>query len=123
MELEQKLDRRSFLKRASSLGAVALAAPALMTIVGCSKKADDGGSGADTGDGAGVSCDDASQIDDDSKSMRATLKYVEKSDVDGQDCANCQFYHDGADGCGTCDLFTGPVNPKGHCTSWSKKMG
>lgn len=40
----------------------------------------------------------------------------------GDDCANCQFYSDGASGYGPCALFPGKsVNAKGWCVSHSAK--
>jgi|SRR5579883_887139 hypothetical protein len=41
---------------------------------------------------------------------------------DGQNCANCNFFHGGASGYGPCDLFPGKaVNAKGWCSGYAKK--
>ena len=35
-------------------------------------------------------------------------------------CANCAQYVEGQYGdCGGCNLFSGPVQPQGHCLSWA----
>ena len=50
------------------------------------------------------------------------LKYVPKSDVEGQKCANCALFLGGDAPAGKCGLFpTGFVSAEGHCSSWSKK--
>jgi hypothetical protein len=93
-------------------------------LVGCGGG---GGGGDDHGGGgaaeeptaaAGPSCD--SEIDAQSRTLRQTLNYVENSEVEGSNCANCVQYQEGAYGdCGGCAVFTGPVAANGHCSSWA----
>lgn len=79
------------------------------------------GSRDGAGEVAGNVCADLSAMTDGERSSRRSLNYVEASPNPGQACADCAFFHAGG-GCGTCDMFNGgPVNPKGHCDSWSAK--
>jgi hypothetical protein len=42
--------------------------------------------------------------------------------LDGQSCANCNFYQGAATGYGPCQLFVGKsVNAKGWCSGYAKK--
>lgn len=74
---------------------------------------------------AGGACADPAKLDQQSKTMRSTLQYVEKSVKEGQNCSGCLQWIPGAkaDACGGCKLFSGGVNPKGYCLSWAKKAG
>jgi hypothetical protein len=54
--------------------------------------------------------------------LRASLHYVEMSPDPTKMCNSCGFFDDeGEKGCGTCKIFNGPTNPKGHCDSWAAK--
>ncbi len=70
---------------------------------------------------AGGGCNEG--IDDASKTMRTTLKYVEKSPEEGKVCSNCAQYKEpeGDSECGGCNLFAGQVNPNGYCISYAPK--
>ncbi|MFO7592903.1 MAG: high-potential iron-sulfur protein [Pseudomonadota bacterium] len=49
------------------------------------------------------------------------LNYTEKSEIDGQTCANCQLYQGGAEK-GGCQIFGGKeVTADGWCKSWVVK--
>lgn len=76
------------------------------------------------GAGGAVECD-TSGIDEPSKSMRNTLKYVEKTPEEGKICSGCAQWKapEGDSACGGCNLFTGPVNPNGYCISYAPKAG
>ncbi len=61
-------------------------------------------------------------VDANSKQMRSTLKYVDKTADEKKRCDNCAQYEAGKHGdCGGCKLFTGPVQPGGYCMSWAAK--
>ena len=51
---------------------------------------------------------------------RNALQYVDISSRADQNCANCRLYNQPAGGspCGGCQLFAGPVSPKGWCSGW-----
>jgi hypothetical protein len=52
--------------------------------------------------------------------MRKTLEYVPISAVVQQQCAGCEFFSVAdAQSCGECEILNGPVNSRGHCTSWA----
>lgn len=69
----------------------------------------------------GTNCSAQGGIDEQSKTMRRTLQYLEKSNKAGQNCASCSQYIAAAPNasCGGCKLFTGPVNPNGNCLSFA----
>jgi hypothetical protein len=69
-----------------------------------------------------VNCKEAAPIDEASKSLRRALQYKEKSAEAGKNCAGCaQFEAAKFGACGGCKLFTGAVNPAGHCLSYAPK--
>lgn len=106
-----KLNRRNFLKKAALYGA---AVPAAGVILAACKS---GGSSAE-------GCTDVSSLAPADKQMRETLKYVDVATNPAQDCAGCQFFTAPASGqtCGSCTLVKGPINSKGGCLSWAKKV-
>lgn len=106
----QQLDRRTFLVRAAQIGAVAAAAPAMLSLVGCSKKE------------TTPTCTDTTGLSPDQINMRRTLTYVDVSPKGKEeDCENCALYTPAPEGqfCGGCTLLAGPISPDGHCTSWA----
>lgn len=116
MTEEKTLDRRAFLRRAAQIGAVTVAAPALISFTtACSKK--DSSDGGDDG----FSCEDTAGLSDSEIATRESLEYVDESPFGTEkDCANCALYleaEEGAD-CGGCSLIAGPIHPQGYCTSW-----
>lgn len=116
MSEDKTLDRRAFLRRAAQLGAVAVAAPALLSMTtACSKK--DKSSGGDDG----FSCEDITGLSDAEIGTRESLEYVDDSPFGAEkDCANCALYLEAEPGedCGGCSLVPGPIHPLGYCTSW-----
>lgn len=69
-------------------------------------------------------CEDLSGLDDSQKKMRETLKYTGKSPYPDKRCDNCNFFTapEAGKSCGSCSIVAGPINPKGHCTSWVAKQ-
>jgi len=68
----------------------------------------------------GPLCSDPNKLTDDEIAIRTSMRYVEKSPEANKVCKGCAYF-DGSSGspCGTCRLLRGPVNPGGHCDSWS----
>ncbi len=68
-----------------------------------------------------LDCSKEGTIDDASKKMRETVKYVEKSPHADKMCSGCMLWNapEKDKKCGGCKLFTGPVNPAGHCLSFA----
>lgn len=59
-------------------------------------------------------------IDATSKQMRSTLKYADSTADPAKACDKCVQFVAGAFGdCGSCKLFSGPVQPKGTCASFA----
>jgi hypothetical protein len=66
-------------------------------------------------------CADPAKMDDGQKSLRTSLNYVEIFSDASKTCKDCGFFAATAGGCGTCQIFSGPANPNGHCDSWGAK--
>lgn len=120
-----ELTRKDFIRRSAVLGAVGVGASAVLAYCGGRPPAEDEGEVAE----AASACGDISGLSDAEKQQRqamtTNLKYVEKSEIAGQMCNNCQLYKEPAGGsaCGGCQLFPGPVAAEGHCASWAAKVG
>lgn len=66
-------------------------------------------------------CADPDQLNDAQISVRTSLRYTERA-LGSETCSGCAFFKVQENAaCGTCELLKGPVNPQGHCTSWSKR--
>jgi hypothetical protein len=74
-------------------------------------------------DGAGLTaaeCSGYAELTEDDHTIRRTLNYVDVSPREGQYCNNCRFLIESAEynPCLGCQLFAGPVAPRGWCSSW-----
>jgi hypothetical protein len=71
------------------------------------------------------SCVDPDYLSTSDVRLRASLDFTERSPHGSQkECAGCEFFRavsGDADGCGTCQIIQGPVNPRGYCDSWSSR--
>lgn len=146
MSDDEELDRRQFFKRAGMLGAAV--AGGAQFLAGCDRgggggsgggkasadkqKQKTGGSGGQKGGskdkGGGseeLSCTDTSGLSDSDIKTRKSLNYVDKSEKEGENCANCRLYekpkNEGE--CGGCSVVPGPIHPDGWCSSWQKMKG
>lgn len=132
---DETLDRREFFKRAATVGAAVTGAGTLLAACekggGGDRTAEGGGdktggkaggekAGDDKAGGGTFSCDDTSGLKESQIKVRKSLKYVDKSEKEGQYCDNCQYWQpEKKDGqCGGCQVVPGPIHPKGWCTSW-----
>jgi hypothetical protein len=70
---------------------------------------------------AGTPCADPAKMDGSQRSARDSLHYSESSPDPAKTCSACSFFQPGAAACGSCMIFNGPANPKGHCDSWNSK--
>jgi High potential iron-sulfur protein len=69
-------------------------------------------------------CADPGNLSTTESNTRAAVGYVEASPDPQSVCAGCAFFHAPAasEACGRCDMFNGgPVNPGGHCRSWTAR--
>jgi High potential iron-sulfur protein len=71
-----------------------------------------------------VACADPNSLSDAENSLRKDRHYVEQSPDPTKTCSGCGFFKldEDAGGCGRCEIFQGPANPKGHCDSWAAKQ-
>jgi len=130
------VSRRGFIQKLSALGLAGFGASAVLA--GCGS--DEGsGNGSSTGSGESASstttaandlvCDDVSALSASEKERREAqiqaLQYVEQTEKPDQNCENCLFWQapTGGSECGGCQLFPGPVNPNGWCSTWQAKVG
>lgn len=111
----EELSRRAFMRKVGAVAAT-LAGGYVVSACGGGERAP----GAQTS--AAPDCSDLTGLTEQEKSMRATLQYVEVSEVEGRNCLNCNFYsqEEGA-ACGACTLIKGPIAPNGWCASWVAK--
>jgi uncharacterized paraquat-inducible protein A len=67
---------------------------------------------------AADTCTDAA-----SEGLRSSLHYTTAASDPAQMCSGCAFFSQEAASqpCGKCTIMSGPVNPKGHCDSWSPR--
>jgi len=80
-----------------------------------------------SGFGCRDSCVDPDYLSTSDVRLRASLDFTERSPHGSEkECAGCEFFRavvGDADGCGTCQIVQGPVNPRGYCDSWSPPDG
>jgi hypothetical protein len=108
--MDKKISRRTILKRGLQ---IPLGGSVLFGLAAC---------GNDSDSSSAMVCADPNMMTSAEESVRRTLKYTELSPDPSKVCTGCAFFHAPAQvgGCGTCEMFAGkPVNPGGHCDSWS----
>jgi len=66
-------------------------------------------------------CADPAKLDSGAAGLRPSLNYVEASPDPAKTCSACAFFSAGTGACGSCQIFNGPANSKGHCDSWGPK--
>jgi hypothetical protein len=124
MDHPEEPSRRVFLRRALALGAAGAGGGVLLSACGGDGDGGDGESGGGESGGGGVTCD-TSGLTQEEKKQRQRFQYVAQTEKPNERCNNCQFWKpDQVEGeCGGCQLFPGPVNPKGWCNSWVQGSG
>ncbi|MDP5053399.1 MAG: high-potential iron-sulfur protein [Congregibacter sp.] len=106
--MDKRLSRRTLLLRGLQ---IPLSAGALLALSACE---------GDAETVAGTVCADPADMTSAEASVRRTLSYTELASDTSKVCAGCEFFSAGAGDCGSCVMFDGkPVNPRGHCNSWS----
>lgn len=107
---EKQRARRRFLERLGGVGLVAGAGVVL------------GGRALAQGTTPAVQNCDASGLSEQQIQTRNALQYTDNSSKADQFCHNCQYFKPASgEGCGTCSIVPGPINPQGWCTAWVKK--
>lgn len=74
-----------------------------------------------TSNPGGDPCTDYSGVSEADLKIRAAMGYVPLSTVEEKQCSNCNLYLPAA-GCGSCQLFKGPVTANGNCTYWAPQV-
>ena len=66
-------------------------------------------------------CADPNALGSAERRQRELDNYTERSPDPHATCRACRFFTVAAapDGCGTCQLFHGPANPRGRCDDWT----
>lgn len=105
---EQHLSRRSILRQGVQWPA---AGTALWVLAAC-------GQGEKK-----TACADPNSLSMSENSLRKASHYVEEAPDPTKNCTGCGFMKLGETptACAKCEIFQGPVNPRGHCDSWAKK--
>ncbi len=77
---------------------------------------------------AGESCSDVSRLSptqlQERRAVTKSLRYVTESPRADRNCENCQLYIPwSGQACGGCQIFPGPVAPRGYCETWAANIG
>jgi hypothetical protein len=104
--MDEKISRRDALQRSAAFGLLAtLGAGA------CGKS-----------EPRRLSCTDTTSLSAGDAQVRVSLGYVDQSMEPGKSCSGCQQFLVGPpNGCGTCKVLRGPINPVGYCKSFVAK--
>lgn len=119
--MKNRISRKEFLQRCALLGAAVVGGGSLVQGCGGGDKGEsDGSQQTASQTSAADPCGDTTGLTETDIQMRTNLKYVAVSAEEGKNCANCKFFlaDQYSEECGGCQLFKGPVHPKGNCSSW-----
>lgn len=113
------LNRRAFLQSCLSAGAFTVGG-VLLAQCASPKKAPVAKADTTQAD----PCSDMTGVIPSDVEKRKSLGYTNKSPLPDSQCDNCKLWVPAKEGseCGGCLLFTGPVNPGGHCTYWAPQV-
>ncbi len=95
------LSRRDFV--------VALSALPGLGVLACSKAK-----------GGSLTCTDVAGLNEAERKRRVALAYVDKAPDPERECDRCAQYLGVPDGCGSCKLLRGPINPGGSCKEFAE---
>jgi hypothetical protein len=119
--IDEPMDRRTFICRASVAGLAAAGVMLGLTACGGGKKEESApGASATASRPVADPCNDLTGLTQDELATRTTFKYEAKASDPAKVCTTCNFYHKpvGDSPCGTCTLVKGPIEPGGGCVSW-----
>lgn len=122
------ITRRDFIQRLTLFGAAGIGAGSLLAACGGGEQP--AATPSETPAAAppaappmaeGFTCTDTSGLTEQELAARTTLKYVDKSTMEGKQCDNCALYVAAAAAgqCGTCQTIKGPIHPMGYCDIWA----
>ncbi len=70
---------------------------------------------------AAARCTDPDDLSGADLALRKSVEYTDSSLDDKTTCGGCAFFKASPGECGTCQIVTGLVSARGHCTSWSAR--
>src|SRR5690349_14431960 len=69
---------------------------------------------------AAKKCSNADDLSSTEQALRTSLEYTDQSADPAKVCGACTFFkRDGEGPCGECHVLNGPVDAKGHCSSFN----
>lgn len=123
--MEKICSRRSLL-HGSIKGATGLLLGSVLGsgwLTGCKKtNANNADHGINPGHKRFAACSDQQNLNEEEKSVRASLKYVDSSPMTDRTCKNCKLYFSSESVCGGCKIIPGQVHPQGYCIAWLHRM-
>jgi hypothetical protein len=116
----KKINRKNFLKSAAALSLTGAGAVTFLAGCGNEKKEPE----SESSEAEKGPCSDLSGLSDSEKETRDLYRYVVNSPHDDKYCSLCNYFTPPQENskCGSCQIVKGPINPKGYCTSFVKKI-
>jgi hypothetical protein len=71
---------------------------------------------------ATAECTDPDDLSGADVALRKAVDYTDLSLDEKTTCRGCAFFKLGTGECGTCQIVSGLVSARGHCTSWSARV-
>ena len=65
-------------------------------------------------------CTDDRALSEGDRTARVAVAYADRAPDPERTCDRCQHYLPAGDGCGTCKLLRGPINPQGTCNVFAR---
>jgi High potential iron-sulfur protein len=70
---------------------------------------------------AAAGCTDPDDLSGAEVALRKSVDYTDLSLDEKTTCRGCAFFKLGTGECGTCQIVSGLVSARGHCTSWTAR--
>src|SRR5262249_24749634 len=71
---------------------------------------------------AAEKCSNPDDLSSTEQALRSSLEYTDRSPDPAKACGSCAFFKpEGKGPCGECHVLNGPVDAKGHCSSFNSK--
>jgi High potential iron-sulfur protein len=67
-------------------------------------------------------CTDPDDLSGADVALRKSVEYTDLSLDEKMTCRGCAFFKLDTGECGTCQIVSGLVSARGHCTSWSARV-
>jgi hypothetical protein len=123
--MKEYISRRALIKKIlkTSLGLLSLPIISELLLSSCERK-NQGDLEKALSLNTNEACLTNQELSQEQQAIRKNLKYVDQTPISTRTCDNCKFYTNATpdSACAGCKLFSGPVHPKGYCTSWYPRM-